>query len=222
MLYIICVDTQTGSVMLGANRRHLAPKEKECALMNSLHNQSSWNQLNELEGWQPSPRSLFSRLLKSYFSRAKTGDFPRQSESQSFQPCLLPGHWPEGQENGAHWIPLVEISEEVQGYLIKAELPRVKKRDVKLTLESGMLTIAGSRKFKKNSKRHHRVERNYGSFVHRFPLPDDATPEVTAEFKDGVLEVHVAKNGKAGPQQVEVEANAPIPNYCSSGWGINE
>jgi len=77
-------------------------------------------------------------------------------------------------------------------------------------MEDGMLTITGDRKFEKeeNGKKYHRVERAYGSFVRRFSLPDDASPgKVSAEFKDGVLKVHLAKNEKARPQQVEVSVS---------------
>lgn len=107
----------------------------------------------------------------------------------------------------ADWAPLVDISEDHKEYLIKAELPEVKKEDVKITMEEGMLTITGDRKFEKeeNGKKYHRVERAYGSFVRTFSLPDDASlGKVSADFKDGVLNVHLAKDEKARPQQVEV------------------
>ena len=74
----------------------------------------------------------------------------------------------------------------------------------------GTLTITGDRKFEKeeNGKKYHRVERTYGSFGRSFSLPDDASPgKVTTDFKDGVLRVHLAKNAKARPQQVEVSVS---------------
>src|SRR6267143_84873 len=107
----------------------------------------------------------------------------------------------------AEWSPLVDIVEDGKEYLIKAELPEVKKEDVKITMEDGTLTITGDRKYEKeeNGKKYHRVERAYGSFGRSFSLPDDASPaKVTADFKEGVLKVHLAKNEKARPQQVEV------------------
>ena len=110
----------------------------------------------------------------------------------------------------ADWTPLVDISEDAKEYLIKAELPEVKKEDVKITMEDGTLTIAGDRKYEKegNGKKYHRMERAYGSFGRSFSLPDDASPaKVTADFKDGVLKVHLAKNEKARPQQVEVSVS---------------
>jgi HSP20 family protein len=66
----------------------------------------------------------------------------------------------------------------------------------------------GERKFEKEEKgrKYHRVERAYGTFGRSFSLPDDASPEkVCAEFKDGVLTVHLVKDAKAKPQQVEVK-----------------
>ena len=110
----------------------------------------------------------------------------------------------------ADWAPVVDISEDNQEYLIKAELPEVKKEDVKITMADGMLTITGDRKFEKeeNGRKYHRVERAYGSFGRSFSLPDDASPaKVTADFKDGVLKVHLAKNEKARPRQVEVSVS---------------
>ena len=143
-----------------------------------------WNQLKELEALRHGLGSLFSRA---------------------------PAQWPEGQEEPlavAEWTPLVDISEDDQEYLIKAELPEVKKEDVKVTAEEGTLTIMGERRFEKEQKgkKYHRVERAYGSFGRSFSLPDDASPaKVSAEFKDGVLSVHLAKTEKAKPQQIEVK-----------------
>jgi HSP20 family protein len=108
----------------------------------------------------------------------------------------------------AEWAPLVDISEDDKEYLIKAELPEVKKDDVKVTVEDSTVTITGERKLEKEEKgkKYHRVERAYGSFGRSFSLPDDASPaKVTAEFKDGVLTVHLAKDEKAKPQHIEVK-----------------
>ena len=122
-------------------------------------------------------------------------------------------HRPEGQEEpmaAAEWSPLVDISENDQEYLIKAELPEVKKEDVKVTAGEGTLTIMGERKFEKEEKgrKYHRVERAYGGFGRSFSLPDDASPaKVSAEFKDGVLTVHLVKDKKAKPRQVEVKVS---------------
>ena len=149
--------------------------------MNAL---TRWNQLRQLEALQHGLGSLFSRS---------------------------PAQWPENQEEPmavAEWAPLVDISEDDKEYLIKAELPEVKKEDVKVTAEEGTLTITGERKFEKEEKgkKYHRVERSYGGFMRNFSLPDDASAaKVSAEFKDGVLTVHLTKTEKAKPQQIEVK-----------------
>ena len=108
----------------------------------------------------------------------------------------------------SQWLPLVDITEDDKEYLIKAELPEVKKDDVKVTVESGVLTISGERKFEREEKdkRYHRIERSYGSFTRSFNVPDDADDaKVAAEFKDGVLTVRLAKSEKARPKSIEVK-----------------
>ena len=149
--------------------------------MNTL---TRWNQLREMEALRHGLGSLLGRS---------------------------PAQRTDGQEElmaVAEWAPLVDISEDDKEYLIKAELPEVKKENVKVTAEEGTLTITGERKFEKEEKgkKYHRVERAYGSFGRIFSLPDDASPgKVTAEFRDGVLTVHLAKDEKAKPQQIEVK-----------------
>jgi len=108
----------------------------------------------------------------------------------------------------ADWTPSVDISETESEYQIKAEIPDVKKEDVKVTLEDGVLTIQGERKYEKEEKgkKYHRIERSYGSFVRTFSLPDVIDDDkVKAEFKDGVLNLHLPKSEKAKPKAVEVK-----------------
>lgn len=110
----------------------------------------------------------------------------------------------------AEWAPSVDIIEDEKEWLIKADLPDVKKEDVNVTVESGVLTITGERKFEKEEKekKYHRVERAYGNFLRSFTLPDGADgSKVSAEFKDGVLKVHLPKNEKAKPKTVEVKVS---------------
>lgn len=108
----------------------------------------------------------------------------------------------------AEWAPLVDIIEDEKEYLIKAELPEIKKEDVKVRVENGVLTISGERTYEKEDKgrKYHRIERAYGSFERSFTVPEDAdASKVNAEFKDGVLKVHLAKDEKAKPKAVEVK-----------------
>ena len=107
----------------------------------------------------------------------------------------------------ADWAPSVDVSETEGEYQIKAEIPDVKKEDVKVTLEDGVLTIQGERKQEKEvkGKRYHRVERSYGRFVRSFTLPDVIDEEkVKAEFKDGILNLALPKSEKAKPKAIEV------------------
>ena len=107
----------------------------------------------------------------------------------------------------ADWAPSVDVSETEGEYQIKAEIPDVKKEDVKVTLEDGVLTIQGERKQEKEvkGKRYHRVERSYGRFARSFTLPDVIDEEkVKAEFKDGILNLALPKSEKAKPKAIEV------------------
>ena len=122
---------------------------------------------------------------------------------------------PERETNGgrelmtvAEWAPSVDISEDDKEWLVKADLPEVKKEDVKVTVENGVLTVTGERKFEKEekTKKYHRIENSYGNFFRSFTLPDGAEgSKVNAEFKDGVLKVHLPKGEKAKPKSIEVK-----------------
>lgn len=108
----------------------------------------------------------------------------------------------------ADWTPTVDISESEAEYAIKAELPEVKKEDVKVTVEDGVLTIQGERKQEKEEKgkKYHRIERSYGRFVRSFTLPDTVDEgKVKAEYADGVLHLHLPKSEKAKPKQIDVK-----------------
>lgn len=110
----------------------------------------------------------------------------------------------------AEWAPLVDITEDDKEYLIKAELPEVKKEDIKLTVDEDVLTITGERKIEKEEKgkKYHRVERAYGSFMRSFTLPEDAdASKVSADCKDGLLKVHLPKSEKAKPKSIEVKVS---------------
>jgi HSP20 family protein len=108
----------------------------------------------------------------------------------------------------ADWAPTVDISETEAEYAIKAELPEVKKEDVKVTVEDGVLTLQGERKQEKEEKgkKYHRIERSYGRFVRSFTLPDSVDEsKVKAEYTDGVLHLHLPKSEKAKPKQIDVK-----------------
>lgn len=125
--------------------------------------------------------------------------FSGMDDAFARMPSLF-GRWPrtfEGNGNRAlDWAPSVDISETDTEYLIRAELPAVKKEDVHVTLDDSTLTISGERRQKTEDKKEkmHRVETVYGKFSRSFSLPDNAdAANIRAESKDGVITVHVAK-----------------------------
>jgi len=108
------------------------------------------------------------------------------------------------------WAPSVDIVETPEGFQIKAELPEVKKDDVKISVDGGVLRIEGERKQEKEEKgkKYHRIERSYGSFLRTFTLPDNVDEgKVQAEFKDGILNVRLPKSEKAKPRAIEVKVS---------------
>ena len=105
------------------------------------------------------------------------------------------------------WVPPVDITEDEKEYVITAELPDVKKENVKVTVENGQVAISGERKFEREEKdrKYHRIERSYGTFMRSFALPDAANAEsVAADFKDGVLKVHIQKSERIRPKTITV------------------
>lgn len=107
----------------------------------------------------------------------------------------------------ADWAPAMDVQETEAEYVIKADLPEVKKEDVKVQFENGVLSIEGERKMEKEEKgkKFHRVERGYGCFVRRFALPNEVDgAKVAAEFKDGVLNVHLPKTADKKAVTVKV------------------
>jgi len=114
----------------------------------------------------------------------------------------------EGELGFTDWTPLVDVTEDDKEFLIKAELPEVKKEDVKVLIDNGVLQISGNRKFEKEEKgrKYHRIERAYGSFERTFTLPESSKPEgMTAEYEDGMLTVHIPKSKEVKSKQIEVK-----------------
>jgi HSP20 family protein len=106
------------------------------------------------------------------------------------------------------WAPSVDIVETPEAFQIKAELPEVKKDDVKISVDGGVLRIEGERKQEKEEKgkKYHRIERSYGSFLRTFSLPDNVDEsKVQADFKDGILNVRLPKSEKSKPRAIEVK-----------------
>jgi HSP20 family protein len=108
----------------------------------------------------------------------------------------------------ADWVPAVDVSETDTEYLVKVDLPGIKKEDVKLTASEGRLTLRGERQHEKEEKTEklHRIERAYGSFVRSFALPDDVNEAKTsADYTDGILRIHLPKSAVSKPKATDIE-----------------
>ena len=125
-------------------------------------------------------------------------------------------HYPSGLSGGRgeasrmfdSWTPTVDISETPKEFLIKAELPAVNKKDINLEIDHGILTLTGERHFEKEdeNKKHHRIERFFGSFSRSFTLPETVSnKQVEADFKDGLLTVKLQKTEVPKPETVKVD-----------------
>ena len=147
----------------------------------SMSRWSPWKELEEME-----------KRLSTIFGRAPMPTSGEKKEAISV----------------AEWSPLVDITEDEKEYIVKAEIPEMKKEDIKISVHDDVLSISGERKYEKEEKgkKYHRVERAYGSFMRNFTLPQDADgSKVNAEYKDGVLKVHLPKSEKANPKAIEVK-----------------
>jgi len=145
-----------------------------------------WNPFKELEEME--------KRLSGYFGRTPTPAGTDKKEAITV----------------AEWSPLVDISEDDKEYVIKAELPEMKKEEIKINVHDDVLAISGERQYEKEEKgkKYHRVERAYSSFLRSFTLPEDAdSSKVNAEYKDGVLKVHLPKSEKAKPKAIEVKVS---------------
>ena len=109
----------------------------------------------------------------------------------------------------AEWSPTVDIEEDADNYLIRADVPGVDKNDIDVHLDNGVLSISGEKKVEKetnNGTRQHRTERYCGSFSRRFTLPTAIkSDEVDASYKDGVLSLKIPKAEEAKPKSIEIK-----------------
>jgi HSP20 family protein len=105
------------------------------------------------------------------------------------------------------WLPRVDVSENDEAFVIKAEIPGINKDDVKVSLDNGVLTLQGERRQEREEKgwRFHRMERSYGHFMRCFTLPANVDAgHLKASFHNGLLEVDIPKLEKATSQAVQV------------------
>lgn len=110
------------------------------------------------------------------------------------------------------FVPAVDIYEDEHSIVLKLEVPGVSQEDLDIRMENQTLTIRGERKFQSEEKEEnfHRIERRYGQFSRAFTLPPTVDGEkITADYKDGVLQVKLAKRAEAKPKQIKVNISAP-------------
>lgn len=118
--------------------------------------------------------------------------------------------WPFVPESRG-WSPAVDVAEDENKIVLKADLPDMDEKDVDIRVEDGMLTIKGERKFEneKKEKNFHRVERRYGAFSRSFALPEDVDQEkISAAYHKGVLEVTVPKTAKKPKNARTIKVNS--------------
>jgi HSP20 family protein len=130
----------------------------------------------------------------------------RQEMDRVFHP-LLQREVETSHISGGDWMPAVDIKDEDNRYVIRADIPGVKAEDIEVTMENGMLTIRGERKFEETEEKENfkRIERSHGLFYRRFTLPDNTDAEaIQASGKDGVLEVIIPKTEELQTKRIEV------------------
>ena len=116
----------------------------------------------------------------------------------------------EGELSTRTWAPPVDIYENENDIVLRAELPGVNPKDVEVKVEDNTLYLKGERKFEKETKEenYHRVERSYGSFARSFSLPNSINSEkVKAEFKDGLLTLTLPKREEAKPKTIKIDVS---------------
>lgn len=111
----------------------------------------------------------------------------------------------------ADWAPSVDIEEEEDKYLIKADLPGVDKKDIDVKLENGVISIRGEKKTEKETgkgTKRHRTERFHGTFSRSFTLPDAVMADkVDASYKDGVLSLTIPKSDEVKPKSIDIKVS---------------
>lgn len=138
----------------------------------------------------------------------------RFNPARDFTDLLERFSWPFAREEGlqamttADWVPSVDISETDGEFLIKMEVPEVKKEDIKIQVNNGMLSITGERQEEKKDEKQHRMERFYGSFSRSFSLPENVdNKDIDAEQKNGMLYLHLKKTMPKQPKTLEIKVS---------------
>jgi HSP20 family protein len=116
----------------------------------------------------------------------------------------------DGEGNVRPWIPAVDILEDENQLVLRADVPGVDLAKIDIRLENGTLTLKGQREFERKDDKtgYHRVERHYGQFARSFTMPETMDPEkVSAEYKNGVLQITLGKKEVAKPRSIQVQVS---------------
>ena len=116
----------------------------------------------------------------------------------------------EMQPNKSKWYPAVDVLESKDSYLVRAELPGMKKEDIKVEVKDGTLVLTGESKSEKPAEgvEYRHVERVASKFWRSLSLPDTVKQDgIVATYKDGILEIRVPKAEEAKPRQIEISVH---------------
>lgn len=109
------------------------------------------------------------------------------------------------------WAPPVDVSEENDRIVVRAEIPGMSEKDIRIQYEDGLLTLSGERTFeRKDTQNYHRIERAYGTFSRSFSLPRSVDGgKIQANYTNGILEIVIPKREESKPRQIEIAVNEP-------------
>ncbi|HVM33085.1 MAG TPA: Hsp20/alpha crystallin family protein [bacterium] len=125
-----------------------------------------------------------------------------------FDGLLNEGNFWDWAEGRTQLLPAVDVEETEAEYLFKAELPGLRKEDVKISLSDNVLEISGEKRSEERAKdrTYHRVERSYGAFRRTYAISKPIQADkIAARYKDGVLEITVPKAEEAKPREIEIK-----------------
>jgi len=112
--------------------------------------------------------------------------------------------------DSAVWMPLTDISEDNDNFYLKADLPGIKKEDVKISYTDGTISISGERSREKETKekKFHRIERSYGKYYRSYNVPAEIKEDkIKAEFKDGQLTITIPKADEVKPKEIDIKVS---------------
>lgn len=113
-------------------------------------------------------------------------------------------------DKAAAWLPAVDVHEESDKFVLRADLPGVLSKDIQVTAEKGVLTVRGERhaEQREGHKGFARIERSHGNFLRRFTLPENVrADEIRAQHRNGVLEISIPKTQAPEPRRVAIETH---------------